>query len=290
MKTLKAVLGGYTPKSPDEAKFAGKHKIKVTDDAHGNDDKLFKASNIKPINRESPDNHGYNPGTDEKVYENWTGRARKALTHEFQKYASPYGDSEPDVPADKRKKLYSLDAKLKARDAKKTLNNHTEPSDAPVVQEWDDKTDPNSPEAHKFHLSDYTDPIKKTVKGIRKKISSITTKEETSQMRKLAPHILETVKAITEAKPVIEESVPFRMVNGRREATEGDLPLFTGTGHAPWEGMHHIVALDRTTYLGKDIGHKIIISTNAHGNPEKDYDALTKAGREVILVRPKANP
>lgn len=70
MKTLKeVVLGGYAPKSPDEKKFAGKHTVKKTGDVDGNDDKLFKASNIKPVNRESPENHGYNPGSDEKVYE-----------------------------------------------------------------------------------------------------------------------------------------------------------------------------------------------------------------------------
>ena len=70
MKTLKEVmLGGYTPKSPDEQKFAGKHKVKETKDANGNDDRLFKAKNVKAVNRETPENHGYNPGTDAKVYE-----------------------------------------------------------------------------------------------------------------------------------------------------------------------------------------------------------------------------
>ena len=68
-KTLKDIVGGFTPKSKDEKKFMDKHiatKNKLDD--HGTqDDKLFNATNIKTVDRETE--HGYNPGNDEKVYE-----------------------------------------------------------------------------------------------------------------------------------------------------------------------------------------------------------------------------
>lgn len=76
MKPLKQILaqktndlGGYKPKSPDEQKFVGKHKIQVTQDANGNDDEVFKASKVKAYER--GEHHGYNPGEDEKVYEEY---------------------------------------------------------------------------------------------------------------------------------------------------------------------------------------------------------------------------
>ena len=72
MKTLKSILKKPDYKardhSKDAKKFAEKHTIKRTDDANGNDDKLFKASNIKAIKRKK-ENHGYEPGEDSSVYE-----------------------------------------------------------------------------------------------------------------------------------------------------------------------------------------------------------------------------
>jgi hypothetical protein len=68
-KTLKQVLEVYAPKSKDEKKFMDKHitaKSKL-DDRGTQDDKLFNATNIKTVSRETE--HGYNPGNDEKVYE-----------------------------------------------------------------------------------------------------------------------------------------------------------------------------------------------------------------------------
>ena len=68
-KTLKQMLEVYAPKSKDEKKFMDKHitaKSKL-DDRGTQDDNLFKATNIKAVSRETE--HGYNPGNDEKVYE-----------------------------------------------------------------------------------------------------------------------------------------------------------------------------------------------------------------------------
>jgi len=68
-KTLNNILNGFTPKSKDEKKFMDKHiatKNKL-DDRGTQDDKLFNATHIKTVSRETE--HGYNPGNDEKVYE-----------------------------------------------------------------------------------------------------------------------------------------------------------------------------------------------------------------------------
>lgn len=69
MKTLKEILQLEVnePKSPDEKRFKDKHVVVNHKDANGNDDDLFKAKNIKTVDREL--RHGYNPGEDEKVYE-----------------------------------------------------------------------------------------------------------------------------------------------------------------------------------------------------------------------------
>lgn len=71
-KTLKQILEVYAPKSKDEKKFMDKHIVAKSklDDRGTQDDKLFNATNIKTVSRETE--HGYNPGNDEKVYEEAT--------------------------------------------------------------------------------------------------------------------------------------------------------------------------------------------------------------------------
>lgn len=71
MKTLKqfAEQTGYRKvKSPDEQRFVDKHEVQVNQDRAGNKDDVFKATNIKTIDRKK-DRKGYNPGEDEAVYE-----------------------------------------------------------------------------------------------------------------------------------------------------------------------------------------------------------------------------
>lgn len=67
MKTLKQIRELYKPQTKDGQKFVDKHVVKKTPDANKNDDKLFNASNVKSVSRQPK--HGYNPGEDEKVYE-----------------------------------------------------------------------------------------------------------------------------------------------------------------------------------------------------------------------------
>lgn len=67
MRTLRQIRELYKPKSPDEQRFVDKHKVQKTPDANKNGDDVFNASKVKGVTRQP--NHGYNPGDDEKVYE-----------------------------------------------------------------------------------------------------------------------------------------------------------------------------------------------------------------------------
>lgn len=68
MKTLKQFLEVYEPKSPDEKKFKDKHITIKHPDRNGNGDDVFQATNVKKVER-TKERHGYEPGEDEKVYE-----------------------------------------------------------------------------------------------------------------------------------------------------------------------------------------------------------------------------
>ena len=58
---------GYAPKSTDELRFKKKHVVQKTDDRNGNKDDVFKATNVKTIERAT--RHGHNVGEDDDVYE-----------------------------------------------------------------------------------------------------------------------------------------------------------------------------------------------------------------------------
>lgn len=72
MKTLKqfqeAATGYRKVKSPDEQKFIDKHEVETVPDKNGNGDEVFKASNVKKVERKK-ERKGYEPGEDESVYE-----------------------------------------------------------------------------------------------------------------------------------------------------------------------------------------------------------------------------
>jgi hypothetical protein len=76
-KTLNQFLEGYLKvKNPDEQKFVDKHIVAKHADRNGNDDEVFKGSKVKMIDRRK-DRKGYNPGEDEKVYEELKGNQHK---------------------------------------------------------------------------------------------------------------------------------------------------------------------------------------------------------------------
>ncbi|NBW57137.1 hypothetical protein EBR43_05000 [bacterium] len=69
MKTLKQIFGEvYGPDTKDGKAFVHKHVTVKTDDANGNGDDVFQATNVKTIKRKA-ERHGYDSGEDEKVYE-----------------------------------------------------------------------------------------------------------------------------------------------------------------------------------------------------------------------------
>lgn len=87
MKTLKqfAEQTGYRKvKSPDEQRFVDKHEVEVKQDRAGNKDDVFKATNIKTIERKK-DRKGYDAGTDEAVYEAMDAAARFDHHHQHAK-------------------------------------------------------------------------------------------------------------------------------------------------------------------------------------------------------------
>lgn len=68
MSSIKDLFEVYKAKAKDEQKFVDKHVTIKHKDANGNGDDVFDASNVKPVDRKKT-RLGYNPGEDEKVYE-----------------------------------------------------------------------------------------------------------------------------------------------------------------------------------------------------------------------------
>lgn len=89
MRTLRQIRELYEPKSPDEKKFVAKHKVEKTPDANKNGDDVFKASNIKGVSRQPE--HGYDPGKDEKVYEEVGQETDELLEYETMTYKDKSG-------------------------------------------------------------------------------------------------------------------------------------------------------------------------------------------------------
>jgi len=75
-KTLEQFLEVYRPKSADEQRFVDKHVTVKNKDRNGNGDDVFQATNIKTVDRKK-DRKGYNPGEDDKVYEELKGNQHK---------------------------------------------------------------------------------------------------------------------------------------------------------------------------------------------------------------------
>lgn len=113
-KTLRKVLEVYEPKSADEKKFKDKHVVAKHADANGNKDDVFKATNVKTVDRYK-EAHGYNPGQDEKVYEEV--ESLDEITHEGAVRAASVWKGKGDM---KRAGLYMKLAKALERNDKTT--------------------------------------------------------------------------------------------------------------------------------------------------------------------------
>ena len=100
MPALTNIIGEvYRPKSGDEQRFFDKHVVQLFQNIYAKDeyDKLFKGTNVKAVDREK-DNHGYNPGSDEKVYEeveeldeNWVFNSLMSDAHHYSNHKSRRG-------------------------------------------------------------------------------------------------------------------------------------------------------------------------------------------------------
>jgi hypothetical protein len=80
---------GLEIKSADEKRFADKHVIQKIADRNGNGDDVFNATNVKGVERTPK--HGYNPGEDEKVYEEVEVTEEDILEYEQHIYRNRSG-------------------------------------------------------------------------------------------------------------------------------------------------------------------------------------------------------
>ena len=124
-KTLNQFLEGYLKvKSADEQKFIDKHVTAKTSDRNGNGDDVFKGS-TKPIDRRK-DRKGYNPGEDEKVYEELKGGQKKIDAnhngkldaHDFKLLRAKKKVAEAVEELDESNNLHWMDNEDKGSEAK----------------------------------------------------------------------------------------------------------------------------------------------------------------------------
>lgn len=142
-KTLKQFKQGYTPRSADEKKFVDKHTVQKTPDANGNGDDVFNAKNVKMFDREIE--HGYNPGSDEEVYEETNLEEKKLTAAEMKKreeIAKAIERENPNMPMAKKMAIATATAKKVA-----------EAKDAPFEGPYKKKADEHGPKSRAKHLA-----------------------------------------------------------------------------------------------------------------------------------------
>lgn len=154
-KTLNQFLEGYLKvKNPDEQKFVDKHVVAKHADRNGNDDEVFKGSKVKMADRRK-DRHGYNPGEDEKVYEELKGNQHK-LDH------------------NKNGKLDAHDFKLLRK--KKKVAEEVEDLDEAAKDKHFEKQSPKMQNAINLHLRkglDYTSAVKAAAKHVKEEVEEL---------------------------------------------------------------------------------------------------------------------
>ena len=157
---------GFAPKSGDEKRFRDKHKVEVTADRNGNDDKLFKASNVKTFDREKE--HGYNVDKDQDVYED-VEQATDSMP-----FSKPY-KTRPAVITDKSGAKHGPESRVKSLARQALTKLSPKPKGEPItkitpaqgdkvmeeVEEIDERTLSSSETAEK----------EKIVKGMKKKMA-----------------------------------------------------------------------------------------------------------------------
>lgn len=120
MKTLKGILEqSKMYATPDTERFVAKHAVSVKKPTKAEeDDNLFKAANIKAVDRETQ--HGYNAGSDEAVYEETNQVDEKKLTSAEMKkreeVARAIERENPKMPMGKKMAIATATAKKVAED------------------------------------------------------------------------------------------------------------------------------------------------------------------------------
>jgi hypothetical protein len=160
-KTLNQFLEGYLKvKNPDEQKFVDKHVVAKHADRNGNDDEVFKGSKVKMADRRK-DRHGYNPGEDEKVYEELKGSQHK-------------------IDANKNGKVDAHDFKL-LRSKKKKVAEEAEQIDetAKIVAHLQKRYGDNIRKSHVSSAAkDFGVDVSKLAKAVRTKLGKNMLDEE----------------------------------------------------------------------------------------------------------------
>lgn len=127
MKPLKKILKTAEPYDKDSVSkgdeaFVKKHTVEKTEDANGNDDEHFTASNIKPSER-SP-RHGYTNDQDNKVYEENKVDARKGkVYHSGEGEDRVFFVHSGEYTKDGRSKGLIFDRGASGRSKKKPVNS-----------------------------------------------------------------------------------------------------------------------------------------------------------------------
>lgn len=94
--TVTSVKGGPSAATTGSQEFIDDHEVEKTDDANGNDDKLFKASNVKVVDRKAS-RKGYNAKESEDVNEKTLTMAelkkRKEIADAIKREHPEYDDA-----------------------------------------------------------------------------------------------------------------------------------------------------------------------------------------------------
>lgn len=105
--TPTSAQGGAPAPTEASQEFVDDHKVETVKDANGNDDKLFKASNIKPVERKK-EKHGYNAKEAEDVNEK---RLTMKELSKREEVAKAIERDNPDMPMGKKMAIATATAK-----------------------------------------------------------------------------------------------------------------------------------------------------------------------------------
>lgn len=181
MKKLSKILDDIGNVTKDTKRFIEKHEVKKTEDANGNDDKLFNASNINPHDRSK--GHGYNPGEDTAAYNKTANEEveleeKKLTSAEMKKreeVAQAIERENPNMPMAKKMAIATATAKRVAEEIE--------------VGEIEELTEDELVEAYLVVLEALYDSLDEDSQKVME--SMLEDEEGTEQLMSLAEEILQ---------------------------------------------------------------------------------------------------